>query len=176
MRAYSVRMWVVCTCVHIVHTMQDSKLQISQHRLLFTSSMSNGRARASTSTCRRCHQKTGIDERGWHIRPRPSNRSVAIARATAPQAKPRLQTRSCNKSYLWRENPTFNPKKKIQKKEYKIANNPILLVILPQIWRRIRYLRKKEPSCLTTYGVDPNIDQSLSRERIPAPHLHVHLQ
>ena len=123
MRAYSVRMWVVCTCVHIVHTMQDSKLQISQHRLLFTSSMSNGRARASTSTCRRCHQKTGIDERGWHIRPRPSNRSVAIARATAPQAKPRLQTRSCNKSYLWRENPTFNPKNKIKKRVHN-CNEP----------------------------------------------------
>jgi len=32
---------------------------------------------------------------------------------------------------------------------------------------------KEEPSCLTTYGVDPNIDRFLPRERIPA---HTHMR
>ena len=58
--------------------------------------------------------------------------------------------------------------------------NPILcqhniLLSTPQLWRRSRYFRRKEHSCLTTYGVDPNINQFLSRARILTPHPHTSL-
>jgi len=45
----------------------------------------------------------------------------------------------------------------------------------PQLWRWSRYFRRNERSCLTTYGVDPNINQFLSCERILAPHPHTRL-
>jgi len=50
-----------------------------------------------------------------------------------------------------------------------------ILLSTPQLWRRIRYFRRIEGSCLTIYGVDPNIKQFLSRERILDPHPHTRL-
>jgi len=58
----------------------------------------------------------------------------------------------------------------IQPNPVTFLTNPILVIILPQLRRRSRYFRKKEPSSLPTYEVDPNINQFLSRERILAPH------
>jgi len=50
-----------------------------------------------------------------------------------------------------------------------------ILLSTPQLLRRSRYFSRKERSCLTTYGVDPNINQFLSRERILTPHPHTRL-
>ena len=68
-------------------------------------------------------------------------------------------------------------KKKEEKKKRKppILRRYNVLLSTPQLWRRSRFVRRKERLYLTTHGVDSNINHFLSRERTLTPHPHTRL-